>query len=517
MIVIPVLPLTVEVSPDQNNVCLGTPVTFTATVSNGGDPAFQWYLNGVQAGSNQPVFQCVPSVGDQVFVVVSSSLQCVSGNPATSGTVLMIVNDPLPVAVSVTADQNSVCEGTPVTFTATPSNGGIPVYQWYRNSTPVGSDQATYTCVPADGDQVYAEMTSSLECITGNPATSPVVTMTVHPVVSANVSISVDHNDVCAGTSVTFTAIPLNAGVPVFQWFLNGAQAGSGESSYTYIPAHGGLVHVVMTSSLSCVSVNPVTSNEVAMSVISAAGAAGTISGPDPVCAGTEGAVFSVPSIPNSSLYSWSLPAGAGIVAGDNTESITVNFSNDAVSGDITVQGANSCGSGSPSPAFHVSVNPVPGTPVVTLQWPVLQSSAPAGNQWYYEGTLLTDSTGQTCYAGQTGWYWTVVTSLGCSSDSSNHVYFDATGPGKVVPGILVYPIPNDGQFTISITLLSPETFNVRMYNSLGKQIFELPDLLVNEKYKRVIDLRQLSKGIYTIVFKSAETSVVKKVLIVKK
>src|SRR5206468_1030563 len=41
---------------------------------------------------------------------------------------------------------NTICAGTPVTFTATPSNAGnSPTYQWRKNSTAVGSNSSTYT------------------------------------------------------------------------------------------------------------------------------------------------------------------------------------------------------------------------------------------------------------------------------------------------------------------------------------------------------------------------------------
>ena len=42
-----------------------------------------------------------------------------------------------------------------MTFTATPTNGGTPSYQWYLNGSAVGLNQDTYTFTPANGDQVY--------------------------------------------------------------------------------------------------------------------------------------------------------------------------------------------------------------------------------------------------------------------------------------------------------------------------------------------------------------------------
>ena len=157
--------------------------------------ALHRFINGIKTVSllvpNQPTYTCVPVNGDQVYVVMTSSLACVSGNPATSNTIAMVVNPLLPVSVSVTADQNNVCEGTTVTFTGIAINGGsTAVYQWYKNSVPVGSNQSTYTYVPANGDLVYVVMTSSLACVSGNPATSNTIAMVVNPLLPVSVSVS---------------------------------------------------------------------------------------------------------------------------------------------------------------------------------------------------------------------------------------------------------------------------------------------------------------------------------------
>lgn len=174
------LSVSVTAAPDQNNVCQGTSVTFTATPTNGGTPAYQWYVNSTTAGTDQSTYTYVPSNGDHVYVKMTSSLTCVSGNPATSNTTTMVVNTPVPVSVTISAAPGtSVNTGTSVTYTATPANGGTPVYQWYVNSTTAGTNQNTYTYVPSNGDQVYVEMTSSLTCVSGNPATSNTLTMTV--------------------------------------------------------------------------------------------------------------------------------------------------------------------------------------------------------------------------------------------------------------------------------------------------------------------------------------------------
>lgn len=84
--------------------------------------------------------------------------------------------------------------------------------------------------------------------------------------------------------------------------------------------------------------------------------AAGPIDGTTPVCAGTNGVEYSVAPVSNAVAYTWTVPLGATIISGDGTPVITVNFSEDAISGDITVYGKNLCGNGVPSPPFHITV-----------------------------------------------------------------------------------------------------------------------------------------------------------------
>ena len=272
MVVNPLLPVSVSIAASANPVCDGTSVTFTATPTNGGtNPTYQWYKNTVAVGTGT-TYSYTPANGDQVYVVMTAdpTLNCGTGSPATSNTIPMVVNPLLPVSVSIAASANSVCDGTSVTFTATPTNGGTtPTYQWYKNSTAMGTEP-TYTYTPAHGDQVYVVMTAdpTLTCGTGSPATSDTVSMVVNPLLPASVSIEASANPVCDGTSVTFTATPTNGGTnPVYQWRVNSTPTGSNLPIFSYNPANGDVVTCVLTSNANCISGNPSTSNQVIMTV----------------------------------------------------------------------------------------------------------------------------------------------------------------------------------------------------------------------------------------------------------
>ncbi|MBI4645146.1 MAG: hypothetical protein HY738_00785 [Bacteroidia bacterium] len=78
-------------------------------------------------------------------------------------------------------------------------------------------------------------------------------------------------------------------------------------------------------------------------------GSAGAITDTTPVCQGQNGVTYTISPVTDATGYNWALPSGATIASGANTNSITVNFSVTASSGNITVYGVNDCGDGNPS------------------------------------------------------------------------------------------------------------------------------------------------------------------------
>jgi len=89
----------------------------------------------------------------------------------------------LPVSISIAASANPVFTGMNVTFTATPINGGTtPSFQWKKNGANVGTNSEIYTDIPVNNDAITCVLSSVATCVTGNPATSNAVTMTVNNV-----------------------------------------------------------------------------------------------------------------------------------------------------------------------------------------------------------------------------------------------------------------------------------------------------------------------------------------------
>ncbi|MCX6266902.1 MAG: hypothetical protein NTW16_06025, partial [Bacteroidetes bacterium] len=105
--------------------------------------------------------------------------------------------------------------------------------------------------------------------------------------------------------------------LPTYQWAINGFHVGTNADTFTCIPANGDIVNCQMMSSLSCTTVNPVTSNSLTMNVIPVLPVNLTIAASaNPVCTGTVVTYTANPYNGGSSpVYQWKINgvnAGAG-------------------------------------------------------------------------------------------------------------------------------------------------------------------------------------------------------------
>ena len=512
-------PVSVTIAASSNPVCAGTSVTFTATPINGGtSPSYQWKINGNNAGSNTATYTYVPVNNDAVTCVLTSNAVCVTGNPATSNSLTITVNPLLTVSLSIAASANPVCAGTSVTFTATPANGGTaPVYQWKVNGNNTGTSNTTFTYAPANNDIVTCELTSNATCPSGNPATSNALTMTVNPILPVSIWIAASANPVCPGTPVTLTATATNGGTtPVYQWKVNGNNVGTNNPVYSYIPSDNDVVICVLTSNAApCATGNPATSNAIMMTINSAIPVSVSIAASaNPACEGNMVTFTATPTNGGPTpLYQWK-------VNGNNTGSNSATFNYVPLSGDVVyvvLTSSLECATGNPATSNQVTmtINQIPDTPVVTSNGDTLNSSALAGNQWYFQGNPISGATGQTHVATLTGWYWSIVTVNGCPSDTSNHEYVIITGIEEIAAtSVRVFPVPNNGEFTVSINTPVPQRFTLLIYNWLGQKIGSPVEMNVNTNYELEIDLRPVPGGIYMLEIKNSEQCIVRKILV---
>jgi hypothetical protein len=132
---------------------------------------------------------------------------------------------------------------------------------------------------------------------------------------------------------------------------------------------------------------------------------AGSITGPDHVCKGQTGVVYSVGTINNATNYVWSVPSGFTIMSGSGTNSITVNVGLNAITDNVSVAGNNGCGTGLSSSllVFTHDIPTVAWTTALTQQCVsstsyTLTGGTPAGGT--YSGAGVTGNIFNAAVAG---------------------------------------------------------------------------------------------------------------------
>lgn len=302
----------VNIAASSTTICSGTLVIFTASPTNGGDPSYQWQLNGTNIpGATGSTFQSSSLAnGDKIKVIMTSSLACASPSSAASNEITMAVNTGAPASVIIAASQTTFCSGQQVTFTATPTSGGSnPVYEWTVNNNAVNTiSSTTYQSTTLhDGDVVRVTMSPSQGCGNNTPVYSNSITMHVNPTVAPSVTVTASAIDICSGQQVMFTANPVNGGTPSYQWKLNGINVGGDSAVFrTSTLANADTVKVVMTSSLGCASPQTVVSNSISMDVSPSVTPSVTITASSTtICAGTQVTFTATPTNGGNPHYEW--------------------------------------------------------------------------------------------------------------------------------------------------------------------------------------------------------------------
>ncbi len=381
-------PPTVNISASKNPICQGESVTFTATPNNAGaNPTYQWYLNNIPVGTNSNTYTNTSSVqGDQIKVQVTSNALCNAGLQVTSSIITMTVNAPKIVAVAISG-QSSICSGEATTLTATPTNGGAnPVYQWFVNGNPVGTNGNNYLYSSTiSGEIVTVRLTSNASCITNNPTLSSNFPMMVKP----KPTVTATNPSICSGDQATLLA----SGATSYTW-TGGLQpisnpttpALSTNTTYTVT----GTTNGCSNTATSTVTVKPkpnVTTTSVA------------------ICNGEQATLLAS----GASTYTWS--GGLASVANPTTPILTSTTT-------YTVTGTtNGCSNTATS---TVTVKP---KPVVTVNAPsictgqtaTLQASGATTYSW--NGGLPSISNPTTPILTNNTTYTVTGTTNGCNSD----------------------------------------------------------------------------------------------------
>lgn len=226
-IIVDTLPAPIT-GPDS--LCMGATTTLY-TLSHGG----LWSSNNASIASIVALTGVVTGVN---YGVTTITYAAVSGCNRTKN---FKVRTPLPAGVTITRNPaiDTLCAGTPVTFTAHHLNGGAaPTFEWQKFGVtiPASGDDSVYTYTPIHGDVISVYMMYSADVCSYPAPAYYAIPINVYPNVAPVVTISTTSNTTITyiGQVVTFFAVATTAGgSPTYQWYVDGvAVPGATNSSY---------------------------------------------------------------------------------------------------------------------------------------------------------------------------------------------------------------------------------------------------------------------------------------------
>jgi hypothetical protein len=408
-------------------------------------------VNGTVSAAG-PAFNYTPSNGDIIVCKMTSSAPCVSTVFASDTMKATVIPDVTPaISISTGAYGDTVCTGTPTTYTATTSYGGaLPAYQWSVNGIVVAGGNPFVFTPAVTGDNISCTLTSSQACAVPAIAVSNTIIMTVmtSEVPAVNILAS-PGSKVCQSTTVTFIANTLYGGVPPFiRWTRNGTNVATGRT-YNYIPNNGDVIYAMLASASTCLAssvYDSVFSNRVTMAV--------------------------VPNIPPTVSISGST-AGNVVGIGEN-DILTAKVTN------LT-----------PTTTFQWEVNGVPVPGATTSTFIFAEAST---------GTAVVN-----CIVGSGD----VCNTIGIS----NLVNITITNVGvkqiqSAGSNISLVPNPNRGSFSVQGILVAGNgTATLQVMDIMGQVVYKDVATVQNGKLNTQVNMgNELANGIYVLHINSGDT-----------
>ncbi|MFI5222120.1 MAG: Ig-like domain-containing protein, partial [Bacteroidia bacterium] len=368
----------------NQTVCRGSYVSqLTGALPSGGNGTYtyRWVNSTINASSgfdtatgtiNQGNYSPLSVTSSTWFKRLVFSGSCIDSSSAVQVTVN-------PVIISNTANGNqTLCSGTlPSMINGSNPLGGNGTYNylWLSSalSDSTGFDSASginassnYSPPSLTTTTWFKRIVSSGGCVD----TSPVILITINPVLFASAAINSSSNTVCGGDTILFTATSINGGTsPFYQWKLNNSDVGTNSATYLLTAANSGdSIYLILTSNATpCLQNTNANSNGIKLnnSIVTPAVTVSTIG--TSVCSGSP-KVFNATGF-NAGLnpvYQWKKN---NVNVGSNSSTFVTSAlsNNDTVSVMMTSSIKASCVTSSTATSGYVVVK-VNTIPVINAQ-----------------------------------------------------------------------------------------------------------------------------------------------------
>jgi len=420
----PSVPVASFTSSPSSPVCTGQTVTFTNT-SSGSPTSYSWTFTGGTPATSTLANPTVTYATAGTYTVAMTATNGAGSNTTTQTNYISI--DAIPATPGTISGGSTICSGATGNVYSITAVPGATSYTWTAPAGATitagqGTNSATITMGATSGN---VTVTATNSCGT-SPAATKAVTINSTPATPGSISGTAA---VCSGSSGNVYSITAVPGATSYTWTAPAGAtitAGQGTNSAT-ITLGSTAGNVTVTASNTCGTSAAVT---FAVAINTAPAIPGSITGSSSVCAGSTGNSYSIITVPGATNYTWSVPAGASITAGQGTTVATINLG--ATSGNITVTATNGCGTSAASIAA-ITVNAIPSAPSVSVVNncgnSVLTASGAGSFTWSTGATTASITV-------PAGTFTVTQTVSGCTSTSASGIANPT--PGPAVPTLTV-------------------------------------------------------------------------------
>ena len=459
--------------------CPGGSVILNSNTGTG--YTYQWQLNGSNiSGATSSSY--VANAGGNYTVIVSTGA-CPGISVPTNVTIF--------AAPNATASSNSpVCQGSSIALSS--GNVSNATYSWSGPSLFTSTQQnPVLSNAQLNNAGIYTVIVTNTITSCSDTATTTVVVGGATPAQPGPIS---GDDTVCSGNIITYS-VPFDGNVTSYTWTL--PTGWSGTSTTNSIVATTGNVSgtISVVANNACGSSTAQTLNVTATPSPNSPGVVGSV-----VYCQNEPAAQLTAS--GTNLMWYDVPTG-GI---GNLIAPTPATSIPGITSYYVSQSNGNCES--QRAIILVTVN-TPPVPVISQAGTVLSVSGTyTYYQWYLNGVVIPGANAATYNIVVNGTYHAVVSDINGCSGESNSIMFGLSAESVALKnGLILYPNPNNGNFTISGVAKQKEgRASIKIVDMTGKVVMEekikIENSLIN---KQVNTSETLASGNYLLIINAGK------------
>ncbi|MFI5158578.1 MAG: S8 family serine peptidase [Sphingobacteriales bacterium] len=155
--------------------------------------------------------------------------------------------------------------------------------------------------------------------------------------------------------------------------------------------------------------------------------------------------------------------------------------------------------------------------PTITQNGTVLSSNFALGNEWYQNGSLISNATGQTYSPPANGNYKVRVTSsTGCSDTSFTYVYISPSTITDNGVGLTVYPVPANTILNVLFDAPTSADMSLSLVSSIGRIVYTGKRSIAAGNFSTVLNVSNQAPGVYILKLMLGTKAYTKKIVIVR-